>query len=51
MKIRLAFLELHGGLDPRIELDCLECDRSYDAMLYNIPDFFIPATTLESIGL
>ena len=51
MKIRLAFLDLKGGLDPRIELDCLECSRSYDAMLYSISDFFIPATTAESIGL
>ena len=50
-KIRMAYLGLKGGLDPRIELDCLECDRSYDAMLYSIPDFFIPATSGESIGL
>ena len=50
-KIRLAYLDLKGGLDPRIELDCLECSRSYDTMLYSIPDFFIPATTAESIGL
>ena len=50
-KIRLEYLNLKGGLDPKIELDCLECDRSYDALLYNIPDFFIPATTAESIGL
>lgn len=50
-KIRLAFLDLRGGLDPRIELDCLECERSYDVMLYQIPDFFIPATTMESIGV
>ena len=50
-KIRLAFLSLKGGLDPRIELDCLECGRSYDVMLYQIPDFFIPQTMAESIGL
>ncbi len=50
-KIRLAFLDLKGGLDPRIELDCLECDNSYNVTLYQIPDFFIPQTTMETIGL
>ena len=50
-KIRLAYADLKGGLEPKIELDCLECDRSYDAPLYAITDFFIPVTTAESIGL
>lgn len=50
-KIRMAFNDLKGGLDSRLELDCLECDSSYDVRLYDIPDFFIPQTTPESIGL
>ena len=50
-KIRAAFSELKGGLDPQIELNCDECDNSYKVMLYQIPDFFMPTTTLASIGL
>ena len=51
-KIRLASNELNakGGLNASIELDCLECDSSYSVMLYQIPDFFTPLTTMASIG-
>ena len=52
-KIRLASNELNakGGLSPFIELDCPECDSSYQVRLYDIIDFFTPLTTAESIGL
>ena len=50
-KIRAAFLNLKGGLDPKIELDCPECDSSNEVMLYQLPDFFTPLTTTGSIGL
>ena len=50
-KIRMAFFDLKGGLDPQIELNCYECDNSYKVMLAQIPDFFMPLTTMDSIGL
>jgi len=50
-KIRLAFMDLKGGLDARIELDCPKCDSSYDVLLYSIDDFFTPLTTSATIGL
>ena len=51
-QIRLASNELNakGGLTASIELDCPECSSSYSVMLYQIPDFFTPLTTAESIG-
>lgn len=50
-KIRKAYSELKGGLDPRIKLDCYECDSENEVMLYQIADFFTPLTTLDNIGL
>ena len=50
-KIRMAYSQLKGGLDPQIELNCYECDNSYKVMLQQIPDFFTPLTTLDNIGL
>ena len=50
-KIRMAFADLKGGLDPQIELNCYECDTSYKIMLAQIPDFFMPLTTPGNIGL
>jgi len=50
-KIRMAYSELKGGLDPQFELNCYECDSSYKVMLQQIPDFFTPLTTMDSIGL
>ncbi|MDR1977934.1 MAG: hypothetical protein LBQ42_04295 [Synergistaceae bacterium] len=44
-KIRETFLDLQGGLEPEIELDCLECGDSHNVLLAGIPDFFFPATT------
>ena len=51
-RIRLAGSELNakGGLNASIELDCPDCGNSYSVMLYQIPDFFTPLTTAESIG-
>ena len=49
-KIRLAYLDLKGGLDPKIELECLDCNSTYSTSLYQIPDFFIPQTTMATIG-
>ncbi len=49
-KIRLAGEDLKGGLDPRIELECVECDTSFSIFLYQIPDFFIPQMMTGSIG-
>ena len=49
-KIRTVGANLKGGLESQIELDCLECNNSYNVMLYQISDFFTPITTLESIG-
>ena len=53
MMIRLAGSELNakGGLNASIELDCPDCGNSYSVILFQIPDFFIPLTTAESIGL
>ena len=50
-EIRKAGNSLKGGLDPFIELECLECDTSYTIPIYRIPDFFTPLTTTGSIGL
>ena len=50
-KIRMAYSELKGGLDPQIELECFECDSNNKIMLYQIPDFFTPLTSLDNIGL
>ncbi len=50
-KIRMTYADLKGGLDPKIELDCPECDSINEVMLYQIPDFFTPLTTMGSIGL
>lgn len=52
-QIRLASNELNakGGLNASIELECPDCNNSYSVMMYQIPDFFTPLTTTESIGL
>ena len=50
-EIRKVYANLKGGLDAQIELDCPECDTSNKVMLYAIPDFFTPLTTMDSIGL
>ena len=50
-KIHLAGVELKGGLDPEIELDCVECGSSFPVYLSLIPDFFIPRMTTGNIGL
>jgi hypothetical protein len=42
-KIREVFLDLRGGLDLQIELECLECGNTYSVSLASIPDFFFPA--------
>ena len=39
-EIRKAGNNLKGGLDPFIELDCIEYDTSYSILIYRIPDFF-----------
>ena len=49
--IRLAAVDLKGGLDPTIELNCLKCGNYFNVPVHLIPDFFIPVTTKESIGL
>ena len=49
-KIRMTFADLKGGLDPQIELNCDDCDNSYKVMLAQIPDFFMPLTTMDNIG-
>ena len=49
-KIRIASTELKGGLDPQIELDCYECESSYKVQLHQIPDFFMPMTSVVNIG-
>jgi len=51
-KIRMAILNLKGGLEPKIELECSnpECNHNYDVMLYQIPDFFTPLTAMETTG-
>lgn len=52
LAIRQAALSLKGGLDPSIELKCLDCGTKYRVKLGAIPDFFTPTrTTLESAGL
>lgn len=50
-EIRKAGNNLKGGLDPFIELDCIECDTSYTIPIYRIPDFFTPLMMTDSIGL
>ena len=49
-EIRKIGNNLKGGLDPTIELDCPECESSYNVMLHEIPDFFTPLTTTDNIG-
>ena len=49
-EIRKVGNSLKGGLDPEIELDCLECDFSYEVMLYSISDFFTPLMMTGSTG-
>ena len=49
-EIRMAIMNLKGGLDPKIELDCPECDESYEVTLYQIPDFFTPLTQKATTG-
>ena len=49
-RIRMTGSNLKGGLDSQIELDCLECNNSYNIMLYQISDFFTPITSPENIG-
>jgi hypothetical protein len=44
-KIRETFLELQGGLEPEIELECLECGNIYPVKLAGIQDFFFPSMT------
>lgn len=48
--IRVAAMDLKGGLEPMIELECLKCDNSYEVWLYTIQDFFIPLTKQGNIG-
>ena len=48
--IRMAAADLKGGLEAQIKLECPECDNEYSVMLYQIPDFFTPITSLENIG-
>ena len=50
-EIRKFGNSLKGGLDATIELECLECDNSYNVMLYEIPDFFTPLTITGNTGL
>ena len=50
-EIRKIGSNLKGGLDPTVELDCPECDTSYNVMLHQIPDFFMPLTTTDNTGL
>ena len=50
MNIRMAAVDLKGGLDPTIELECLKCGNVFSVQLSQIPDFFIPSTTAASIG-
>ncbi|MDR3077032.1 MAG: hypothetical protein LBU26_06990 [Synergistaceae bacterium] len=40
-----------GGLDPLIELTCLECGRDYKASLASIDDFFVPTRTNTGIDI
>ena len=49
-EIRKVGNSLKGGLDPYIELECVECDSSYSIPLHKIPDFFTPLMTTDSIG-
>lgn len=49
--IRMAAADLKGGLEAQIKLECPECDNEYSVMLYQIPDFFTPLTSLGNIGL
>ena len=49
-EIRTVGNSLKGGLDPYIELDCVECDSSYSIPIYRIPDFFTPLMTTDSTG-
>ncbi|MDR1648921.1 MAG: hypothetical protein LBR71_01560 [Synergistaceae bacterium] len=44
-KIRETFLSLRGGLNPEIELECLECGYSFPVNLAGIQDFFFPSMT------
>ena len=50
-EIRKIGNSLKGGLDLSIELDCPECDSSYNVLLQQIPDFFIPLTITDNTGL
>ena len=50
-KIRATYAGLKGGLDPRIKIECYECDSENEVMLYQIADFFTPLTSLGNIGL
>ena len=50
-EIRKAGNNLRGGLDTTIELECLECESSYNVLLQRIPDFFTPLMMTDNIGL
>ena len=50
-EIRKAGNNLHGGLETTIELDCLECNSSYNVLLQSIPDFFTPLMIADNTGL
>lgn len=50
--IREAALSMKGGLEPAIELKCLDCGNKHTLSLRAIPDFFTPSRmSLESAGL
>ena len=50
-EIRKAGNNLRGGLDTTIELECLECESSYNVLLQRIPDFFMPLMITDNTGL
>jgi hypothetical protein len=45
LALRSAMTEMKGGLDSTLELDCLECNRSYETSLAGIRDFLFPTKT------
>ena len=50
LALRSAMMNMKGGLDGVIELDCLECNRTYQAGLSGIQDFlFTTRMSTESV--
>jgi hypothetical protein len=45
LELRSAMTEMKGGLDSTLELDCFECNRSYETSLSRISDFLFPTKT------